>query len=404
MSARSIPEYPNPFNPGFGVDPPYLAGRAGELHRVLANLADGPGRADYLTVLLGPRGVGKTVFLNQIRHHVEGEFGWPTIRWTAGPDRRLVDAVDERFDDVNQNLTGRRGPTIAGGEVSVGAGVGRASLRLNARQRPVGVHAQLRHLGIRARDANRHVVLLVDELQSGSAESLRALSSALQETNGERLPVGMVAVGLPTATTRLAAIEGVTFLERQATTFLGNLDHGDCRDALLQPLLAQRRDIADDELERLVVFTSGYPYAVQLVGYHTVEAAGDDQLLSAAHVGVGIERARQRLDGIFAERWQRLSPAERNYVLAAVTVLDTHGQARTGAIAAELDQSPQQVSKHHGALLREHQLIYSPERGVIEFALPGFGLWVAGRSEILRAERDADAPRQAREHRQDDEG
>lgn len=52
--------YANPFNAGFGVDPPYLAGRDALVHRILADLRDGPGRAQYIKVVLGDRGVGKT--------------------------------------------------------------------------------------------------------------------------------------------------------------------------------------------------------------------------------------------------------------------------------------------------------------------------------------------------------
>lgn len=111
---------PNPFNAGFGVPPPYVAGRAALLHRVLANLQDGPGRATYLQVLLGGRGVGKTVLLNEVRDRVTSEFGWATMRWTAGPDTSLAAALEDAYADTAATLRGRN------------PRVGRSSARCNA--------------------------------------------------------------------------------------------------------------------------------------------------------------------------------------------------------------------------------------------------------------------------------
>ena len=164
----------NPFNAGFGVPPPYFAGRAGLLHHVLANLQDGPGRAAYLQVLLGGRGVGKTVLLNEIRDRVTEEFGWATVRWTAGPDESLAATLRDAFDDTVRELRGRS-PRVAGGTVGLNLGVARAELDIVRDQsRPTTVVGLLRRLGRLALSVNRQVVLLVDELQAGDAASIRA--------------------------------------------------------------------------------------------------------------------------------------------------------------------------------------------------------------------------------------
>ena len=110
MSEQSrLPPSPNPFNAGFGVNPPFFAGRSGLLHRLLANLQDGPGRATYLAVVVGGRGIGKTTLLNQIRAHITDEFGWVAIRWTAGPQAVLAQTIDDAYDDALKALRARRG-------------------------------------------------------------------------------------------------------------------------------------------------------------------------------------------------------------------------------------------------------------------------------------------------------
>lgn len=85
----------NPFAPGAGSQPPELAGRqpileAAEiaLQRVLA------GRSAKSQMLLGLRGVGKTVLLNRIAEMAETA-GFKTILLEAPEDRRLADMIGE---------------------------------------------------------------------------------------------------------------------------------------------------------------------------------------------------------------------------------------------------------------------------------------------------------------------
>jgi Cdc6-like AAA superfamily ATPase len=60
-------EIRNPFSPGAGTPPPELAGRGALMDRVkvlLARVRDG--RTEKSTLLVGLRGVGKTVLLNEL--------------------------------------------------------------------------------------------------------------------------------------------------------------------------------------------------------------------------------------------------------------------------------------------------------------------------------------------------
>lgn len=60
-------EIRNPFSPGAGTPPPELAGRSVLIDRVRVLLARiREGRPEKSTLLVGLRGVGKTVLLNEI--------------------------------------------------------------------------------------------------------------------------------------------------------------------------------------------------------------------------------------------------------------------------------------------------------------------------------------------------
>ena len=64
----------NPFSPGAGSPPPELVGRKNILDRskiILGRLKAGKSEKSFL--LVGLRGVGKTVLLNEIYKHSQGE-------------------------------------------------------------------------------------------------------------------------------------------------------------------------------------------------------------------------------------------------------------------------------------------------------------------------------------------
>ena len=91
----------NPFNPGFGVRPPIMAGRHGVINEILVRLSRGPGRHEFITVVAGARGVGKTVLLADIGEHVREE-NRLTMTWNAGLP--LAEALDEQGPGVERRL------------------------------------------------------------------------------------------------------------------------------------------------------------------------------------------------------------------------------------------------------------------------------------------------------------
>ena len=110
MSDALIPSYPNPFNPGFGVDPPYFAGRQALFHRTLANVLDGPNRGRYVQTITAGRGLGKTTLLNRLTKHAHDEMNWPTFRWTASAKDDLETKFNDAYDDLIGPLTRRVAP------------------------------------------------------------------------------------------------------------------------------------------------------------------------------------------------------------------------------------------------------------------------------------------------------
>ena len=376
----------NPFNPGFGVRPPMMAGRQGVINEILVRLSRGPGRHEFITVVAGARGVGKTVLLADIGEHVRQENRWVTMTWNAGLP--LAEALDEQGPGVERQLRGfLRRSSLAGSEVTVKAtpgGIG-AEAKVERRRRPpaAGPYGQLERLARGAAERRRTVVLLVDELQAGSAHDLKALTAALQQlSNVERLPLAMVAVGLPSTRNVLRSADvSPGFTERLEPLTLGNLDTDATWEALEVPFVDAGRTVNAKAIEHLVTASGGYPYAIQLVGYHCWEAARGSATITAQHARrAAVKVAAVMEDRIFEGRWDSISPADRRYLVLAAG-LDGEGRdVPTAAIAKATERSAESLSGNRDRLINVHHVLEPAGRGIVRFSVPGFAAWVRSRA------------------------
>ncbi|HEY7628645.1 MAG TPA: ATP-binding protein [Ilumatobacteraceae bacterium] len=384
---RSLQDSPdNPFNPGFGVAPPLLAGRQEIVHAVLTGLGRGAGRHEFHSVIVGPRGTGKTVLLAEIERFVTLERQSVVVRWSG--TEPLSQRIAEQQARVEAILAGatRRGLRRVEPEVSVKAAPGGVGVeaRFGARHRTVGpsVHALLEHLATAAKKRHRTLVLLADELQAASADDLRQLGVTIQDVaNVRRLPLALVGAGLPNTQQAFQQAK-VTFLERFNFAHIGLLGEGDTRDAIEIPIVDAGKRITPTALDILAGASGGYPYAIQLAGSFCWQAAGEETELTARHARTAARRTIDELsDGVFATSWQRVSPGDRAYLVAAARVVNDNGEARTADIADMLGRQQSATSASRDRLINRHGVLYASERGVVKFMLPGFAPWVARQAD-----------------------
>ena len=377
----TIPDDPNPFNPGFGVDPPHVAGRAGIIHRLLANLNDGPGRATYLNVVVGSRGVGKTVLLNRLQQHVEDELGWPVLRWTAGPDASFAAALADEYDRILTALHRARRSRLAGGRVGVSAGVVSADVELAARDvRPTTVPAMLRRLGEQALERGKQVVLLVDEVQAGNPrEPPRAVGRAAGDQRRSL-------AGRPR---RRRAAEHVPAAARRRGD---HVPRAPATGGDREP--RRRREPRGDRCTRSSTRAGGSTTTQWTRSSSSAAATrtrssslrttrgmrrAGARTITLDHARAAIALAGEELDDLYEARWDRLSPVLQEYLSAVVAELDAEGRASTGAVARRMARPVTQVAKQRDALIVEHQLLQPEGRGFVSVSLPGMTEWVRRR-------------------------
>ena len=208
-----LPRDRNPYTPGAGQNPPVLSGRSHELATFETTLTRlGNGRSARCQLVVGLRGVGKTVLLNQFARRAT-QRGWVVVEHELRPSGDLFSTVTRMVRDALVAIAPPSAWDAAArrlGSLLSGIGASYSIAGLTVRVAPGGqddpalsmdvtrdLTDLLLALGEAARQHERGVVLLFDELQFAATEPLGALVTALHKVAQRELPVTMVAAGLP---------------------------------------------------------------------------------------------------------------------------------------------------------------------------------------------------------------
>ncbi len=374
----------NPYSPGAGTPPRYLAGRD-DLQRAFQTLIGRAqlGNAVQPLVLSGLRGVGKTVLLLRWRQ-LATDAGWATAQLEARSDAdlrtQLSDAINELLRQVSRRYrNGDRVERLKRIATSFAratrATVSRGGISFDVQPEPgiadsgeleTDLTELLVELGQAARDEHSGAVILIDELQDAGSERLSGVVGACHRLNQEQLPALIVGAGLPTVGRVLS--EARSYAERLFDLRpVGPLDAQAQDEAVAQP--AAQLGVAFDPgaLARLRELAGGYPFFIQTYAKFVWDLAIDDPIDIEA-VALAERPANEQLRrSFFAPRYDRATPAERRYMHAMASLGDL--AVPSGDVASVLGRVPSQVSVQRDGLLNKG-LIYSPERGLVAFTVP----------------------------------
>ena len=376
----------NPYTPGAGTPPPELAGRDEIRSTALVALQRAMiGRPGKSIIMVGLRGVGKTVLLDRILDEAEAR-GVRALRIEAPEDRSLPSMLAPQLRSAMLRLSaGGAAGELARRALRGLAGFVRA-LKVKYQDIEVGLDFEpepgladngdlesdlqdlLEVVGRAAQAAGACVALFVDELQYVRQEELAALITALHRAAQRQLPVTMVGAGLPQLRGRMGKAK--SYAERLFEfPEIGVLSDEDARLAIAKPAADEGVAIDDDALEAIVTRTQRYPYFLQEWGKHVWDAA-ERSPITAAVVDAASEWAVAALDAsFFLVRFDRLTPSEKRY-LRAMSELGT-GPYRSGEIARELGTPVTSVAPLRGQLINKG-MIWSPSHGDTAFTVPMF--------------------------------
>ncbi len=223
-------------------------------------------------------------------------------------------------------------------------------------------------VGEAIQDREKGLLLAIDEIQYLESEELGALISAIHRTVQLGLPVILVGAGLP----QLPGLAGnaKSYAERLFDfPEIGSLDPDDAKAVLVTPATEQGVEFEEPALESLIGFTQGYPYFLQEWGYHVWNAAPQSPI-TLDDVNLASRDVQRRLDeNFFRVRMDRLTPAEKKYLMAMAEL--GPGPHRSGDIAAKLDVKVESVAPRRSGLIQKG-MVYSPAHGDTAFTVPMF--------------------------------
>jgi hypothetical protein len=376
--------YRNPFAPGAGSRPPELAGRDAVLE--MARISCGravKGRNARPIMLLGLRGVGKTVLLNEIGRNaeqqnllvsrVESPEGESLARLIFPEMRKVLrslSGVETAKHLAKRGLNGLRNFAsifkieMAGVEVGVEPEPGLAETGDLQYDLP----DLFTLIGKAAQAAGRGWLLLIDEVQYLSGSDLSALIVALHRMSQDGLPVLMVGAGLPQIA-RLAG-EAKSYSERLFQfPAVGPLDPVSAGQAVEKPILEEEATISPEALQAIVERTKGYPFFLQewaSVVWNNSDGPG----VTFDDVDRSYAETLARLDeGFFKVRIDRLTKAEVQFVKAMALLGD--GPYSMADIAKSMGRTQQSLGPTRASVISKG-MIFSADHGYLDFSVPLF--------------------------------
>ncbi|MAY75540.1 MAG: AAA family ATPase [Phycisphaerae bacterium] len=376
----------NPYQPGAGTRPPELAGRDSVRESVrIAMERLVQGRHAKSSILVGLRGVGKTVLLHQMQTDAEGA-GLRCVAIEAPEGRSLpgllapsLRAVLIRISTIERaKQSGNRAlRALAGFVGGLKAKYQDIELRLDFTAEPGLADAgdlerDLQDLllmcGEAARAADTAIVMFIDELQYVEEDELGALIVGLHAVSQRGLPVSLVAAGLPQLRAQLGNAK--SYAERMFEfPEIGPLEPEDAKSAIVKPAREEGVAFEVAAIEAILSRTQRYPYFLQEWGKNAWDVA-DASPISRSDVDVASEIAVASLDAsFFRVRFDRLTPAEKRYVRAMAEL--GPGPHRSGDVASELDRRVQSLGPTRSSLIRKG-MVYSPSHGDTAFTVPLF--------------------------------
>jgi hypothetical protein len=399
----------NPFRPGAGHMPPYLAGREDEKNEfqkrlkqeiILENL-----------ILTGLRGVGKTVLLDTLKP-IAIKAGWLWVgtdltEATSLTEERVVVRMLADLAVVTSSIEFQQREAMP-----IGFHVPpKPAPRTLTFEVMVSIYTQTPGLAIdklkavlefawncikRARPHVKGIIFAYDEAQNMSDKSdknefpLSLMLDVFQSIQKRNLPIMLVMVGLPTLFPKL--VEARTFAERMFhVLFLDHLDEQASRDAILKPIEQSKCPLTLSEvwIKAIIQASGGYPYFIQFICRELFDAALQKIGADQAPI-IPIPEITRKLDtDFFSGRWARATDRQRE-LLGVIAALDGCDGEFTAHEVVE--KSKQLLNKPFTAShvsqmfvnLSEAGLIYKNRHGKYSFAVPLLGQFIRRQVEEHR--------------------
>lgn len=376
----------NPYAPGAGTLPPELAGRNEIIEQVSIQLDRCRSGLAYRSFLMvGLRGVGKTVLLNHLSLETEAKkFAVVSIET---PEKRslpalIIPALRSALLRLNHLSAagdmGKKALRVLGGFISAmklkykdiefGLDLGSEPGVADSGDLESDLVDLFIQLGLAAKEKNTALVLFIDEVQYIEENEFAALIMALHKATQKQLPIALVGAGLPQLVGQAGRAK--SYAERLFLyPEIGPLPEEAAKDAIEVPAKKLGVYYQPDALSEILAQTKGYPYFLQEWGKHCWQCAQSSPITGDDAKSATVLAISELDASFFRVRFDRLTPGEKKY-LRAMAELGA-GPHRSGDIAHLLKKEVQTVAPTRANLINKG-MIFSPEHGDNSFTVPLF--------------------------------
>lgn len=376
----------NPYAPGAGTPPPELVGRDAIRDTARITLERTRIRRPSKSMLLvGLRGVGKTVLLERIRQDAEAS-GIHTLSIESpehrslpsllAPELRVAllklsrrEAAKDKAERALRGLAGLVGALkVKYQDIEVALDFDPEPGLADNGNLETDLDALFQVVAEAAAADNTCVAIFIDELQYVDEDELAALIVALHRSAQRQLPIVMLGAGLPQVRGKMGRAK--SYAERLFEfPEIGALSPDDARIAVAKPAEDEGVQISDAALGAVIAQTQCYPYFLQEWGKHLWDVA-ESSPITLPSVEIAAEQALATLDqSFFLVRFDRLTPLEKRYVRAMAEL--GPGPHRSGDISHELGRPVSSLAPTRSQLINKG-MIWSPNHGDTAFTVPMF--------------------------------
>lgn len=373
----------NPYRPGAGLMPTYLAGREEDIQNLEQMF-------DALTmniptqsiIFSGLRGVGKTVLINRLQkiaedkdifcRHIEVEERNDFISQIATCAQAFLRKVStkEKF----KNLIQKPLDAIKSLVVSFDPNDNTFSLSLQEKElyKSTNLTQSLTEvfttIGETAYKSSTPICFFIDEIQYMKPRELGSLIAALHRTNQLGYPVMVVGAGLPKIYKMLSDEKSYSerlFLYKE----IGSLNEEQSRNAVVIPASKFGVSFSEGAIEKIISLTKGYPFFIQQM-CQVVYKNTDEKEIKSAHVEENTDEFFQTLDiGFFKVRYERCADSDKKFIFAMVKCGEL--PCAISNIAKTLHKNVSQISTTRAQLINKG-IIFPIRYKELDFTVPEF--------------------------------
>ena len=369
----------NPYTPGAGVMPGYLAGRDEVIQEgkdSIYSLMHGYPRQPI--IYYGLRGVGKTVLLTALNEYAIRE-GVLTFHFEIQEKVSLINDIilsaNQTLSKISKvekikNIFEVAKNSLQSFTLTYTAGENSVSVEMNKKLGEMMLQSNLvellLNLGRLSKESNNTIIYFIDEIQYAKQNELEALITAQHRINQERLPITIIGAGLPKILVNVT--ESKTYAERMfAFVEISSLDYKDAKNAIVNPGKPFNITYTEEALEEIYKITEGYPYFIQQFCYIISKKYKEIDLNVVNEMKIVFFKELDK--SFFKVRFDKCTPKEKEFMFAMVNCGEL--PCTVANVAHILNKDLKSISPIRARLINKG-LIYATRHGEIDFTVPKF--------------------------------